>query len=160
MQKKIFLIIIVVGLLTFAAGWFLRSAKLLVNQGKERPVRDVLADSLSKMDTGKRNEFSKSMSGRFVLAESNCAGLYFITKDTVLWTNEIACNDPDTLILRWLNDSIFMTKATLRTNEKCPPRVDIYKVISFDGRHLTLRSVWTGWNALKDEILELTRYPR
>ncbi len=97
------------------------------------------------------------LSGHFILAESVCAGFNFINKDVVLWTNEIACNDPDSLKLRWLDDSTFMTRNTLRIDKTCPPRVDIYKIVSIEGSHLTLRSVWIGWNESKDVNLEFIK---
>jgi len=128
-------------------------------QIKDDQVINGFIDTVSHVDTIKSNNFAHTVSGHFILNESNCAGFNFINKDIVLWTNEIACNDPDTLKLRWLSDSTFMTRTTLRINQSCPPRVDIYKVVSFDGKHLTLKSVWTGWNDLKDEDLKLVRQP-
>jgi len=56
-----------------------------------------------------------------------------------------------------MSDSTFMTRSTLRMNSDCPPSVNIYKVISFDGKHLILNSLWTGWNDNKDETLELVK---
>jgi hypothetical protein len=112
-------------------------------------------DSLSQ--TGHADDVSGTVSGHFILAGSNCAGFNFTGKTTVLWTNEIACDYPDTLAIRWLDNKTFMTKSTRRMNESCPPRVDIYKVISYDNKRLVLQSVWTGWNDLKDETLELDK---
>jgi hypothetical protein len=92
------------------------------------------------------------LSGRFVMVNSKCAGFNFINKKIALWTNEIACDDPDTLLIRWLDDKTFMTKSTRRYNEHCHPSIDLYKVISFDGRLLTLKRIWTGWSKLEDNI--------
>ena len=159
MKGKTTLLIIITGLLTFILGWFLNSTIRPSNQTKDTQVINAFIDTVSKADTIKSNNFIHTVSGHFVLAESNCAGFNFINRDIVLWTNEIACNDPDTLKIRWLSDSTFMTRSTLRINESCPPRVDIYKVVSFDGMHLNLKSIWTGWNDAKDESLELLKQP-
>jgi hypothetical protein len=155
MKGITFLTLIIVGLLTFLLGWFLRG-KMKPPTKYSEPAREFI-DTVSRVDTIKSNNFAFTVSGHFILKESNCAGFNFISKDVVLWTNEIACNDPDTLKLRWLSDSTFMTRSTLRINNDCPPNVDIYKVVSFDGKHLILNSLWTGWNDNKDETLELIK---
>jgi hypothetical protein len=159
MKGKTFLTIIIVGLLTFLIGWFLHGIMRPSNQTKNTQIINSFIDTVSQADTINGNNLAHTISGHFILNESNCAGFNFINKDTVLWTNEIACNDPDTLKLRWLSDSTFMTRSTLRINESCPPRVDIYKVVFFSGRHITLKSIWTGWNDAKDENLELDKQP-
>jgi hypothetical protein len=157
MKGTTFLIVIITGLFTFILGWFLRDTIRPSNQIKGTQKINDFIDTVSQADTIKSNNFAHTVSGHFVLAESNCAGFNFLKNDLVLWTNEIACNDPDTLKIRWLSDSTFMTRSTLRINESCPPRVDIYKVVSFDGKHLNLKSIWTGWNDAKDESLELLK---
>ena len=157
MKGKIYLLVFIVGLLAFLLGWFLSGNSKSPNQTKDTQLINSFIDTVSKADTIKSNNFAHTVSGHFVLAESNCAGFNFIDTNIVLWTNEIACNDPDTLKLRWLSDSTFMTSSTLRVNESCPPRVDIYKVISFDGKHLTLNSIWTGWNDSKDQSLQFIK---
>ena len=50
-----------------------------------------------------------------------------------------------------------MTRSTMKINEKCPPVVDVYKVVSFDGKQLILKDIWTGWNDFKDETLKLIK---
>jgi hypothetical protein len=157
MEGKMFLTTIIVGLLAFLFGWFLRDRMKPSNPTKNSQMTNGFIDTVSQVDTIKNNNFAHTVSGHFILNESNCAGFNFINKDIVLWTNEIACNDPDTLKLRWLSDSTFMTRSTLRINNNCPPRIDIYKVVSFDGKHLILNSIWTGWNDNKDETLELLK---
>lgn len=96
-------------------------------------------------------DFRTMLSGRFIMVHSNCAGFNFINKKVVLWTNELFCNDPDTLIIRWLDAKTFMTKSTQRTKEYCPPSIDLYRVIFFDGRLLTLKRISTDWAELKDD---------
>ena len=159
MKGKTFFIVIITGLLTFIFSWFLHDAMRPPNQTKDTQIINGFIDTVSQADTTKSDNFAHTVSGHFVLAESSCAGFNFINNDLVLWTNEIACSDPDTLKIRWLSDSTFMTRSTLRINENCPPRVDIYKVVSFDGKHLSLKSIWTGWNDAKDESLELFKQP-
>jgi hypothetical protein len=161
MKSRTFLILTLVGLLIFFVGWFLRdSVQEATDRMKDSHIVNGFIDTVSQTDTPLKSiGFAHRLSGRFILTESNCAGLNFITSDKVLWTNEIACNDPDTLNLRWLSDSIFMTRSTLRITESCPPGVDIYKVVSFDEKHLNLKSIWTGWNDSKDANLELIKQP-
>lgn len=157
MKSKRFFIIIIVGLFLIVIGWFLHVKMQSSIHLKDTQMVQGFIDTVSQADAIKNNDFARTISGHFILKESNCAGLNFLNQDTVLWTNEIACNDPDTLKLRWLTDSIFMTRSTLRINESCPPRIDIYKVVSFDGKHLILNSISTGWNDNKDEKLELLK---
>ncbi len=110
--------------------------------------------------TAKAVDYSGIISGRFILAESGCAGFDFINKNIVLWTNEIACFDPDTLRLRWLGNTTFMTKSIKRINENCPPRINIYEVVSFNGTNLVLNSISTNWSDSEDSKLEFTRQSR
>jgi len=151
------MITIVVGLSTFIIGWFLHGKMPPSNQTKDTQMINGFVDTLLQADSIKSNNFAHIISGHFILDKSNCAGFNFINKDIVLWTNEIACNEPDTLKLRWLNDSTFMTRSTLRINEKCPPSVEIYKIVSFNGKQLTLKDIWTGWNDSKDETLKFSK---
>lgn len=157
MKAKALMITIVVGLSTFIIGWFLHGKMPPSNQTKDTQMINGFVDTLLQADSIKSNNFAHIISGHFILDKSNCAGFNFINKDIVLWTNEIACNEPDTLKLRWLNDSTFMTRSTLRINEKCPPSVEIYKIVSFNGKQLTLKDIWTGWNDSKDETLKFSK---
>lgn len=159
MKSNTTLLITVTGLFSFILGWFLHGTNRPSSQTKETQVLNTYIDTVSQKDTIKNNNFSRTISGHFVIAESNCAGFNFINHELVLWTNEIACFDPDTLKIRWLNDSTFMTRSTLRINEGCPPIVNIYKVISFDGNLLNLKSIWTGWNDAVDKNLDLFKQP-
>lgn len=90
--------------------------------------------------------FATALTGRFVLAGSGCAGFEFQGKGTVLWRNEIACQDPQTLKITWLDQRTFFTRSTERDQPNCPPKVDVYQVVSYDGRRLVLKSFWAGWN--------------
>ena len=160
MTGKIFFIVFIVALLTFLLGWFLHDIIRSSDQITETKHIDSSTNTIVNRDTTKMSnadKFSNAISGRFIMAKSNCAGFNFIDKNLVLWTNEIACNDPDTLKIRWLDSSTFLTRSTVRINESCPPRVDIYKVVYFDGRHLTLKSIWTGWNDSNDDNLEFNK---
>jgi hypothetical protein len=159
MKGKTLLIVIITGLSTFILGWFLHGTMRPTNQTKDTQMIQGFIDTVSQADTIKSNNFAHTVSGHFILTESNCAGFNFVNHDIVLWTNEIACSDPDTLKIRWLSDSTFMTRSTLRIEKSCPPRVDIYKVVSFDGKQLTLKGIWTGWNDFKDETLKFIKQP-
>ncbi|MCB9262868.1 MAG: hypothetical protein H6607_10880 [Flavobacteriales bacterium] len=101
--------------------------------------------------------FETKISGRFVMKEANCAGFNFISPTLVTWTNEIDCEHPDTLKIRWLDNATFYTQDIVRLNENCPPRIWIHQVVSFDGLHLTLKDVWTGWNDNTDERTEFIK---
>ena len=99
--------------------------------------------------------YAQEISGRFIMKGASCAGFNFINDHQVLWTNESACFDPDSLKIRWLDGITFMTVATKRFNQDCPPGVDVYKVISFNGHKLRLSVIWTGWYDSADDVIEL-----
>jgi hypothetical protein len=156
MTGKQILIVFIIGLFTFLLGWFLHDIKTANSEIPKPTEIESFVNKIPDADTVKienTNDFSAAISGRFLLKGSNCAGFDFVNKKIVLWTNEIYCNDLDTLKIRWLNNSTFMTRSTERIDEKCPPRVDIYKVTSFDGKRLVLKDIWTGWNDYNDETL-------
>lgn len=164
MKAKTLLLSTIVGLLTFLLGWFLHNTlrSSSAHASADKKQIESFTDTIAKADNlkiKKADDYSNMISGRFILAESSCAGFDFINKNEVLWTNEIACFDPDTLKIRWLDNATFMTRSTQRVNQGCPPRVDIYKVVSFDfdRKHLVLNSVWTGWNDSGDSKLEFTK---
>lgn len=174
MNGKIITILLLTGLVTFTLGWFFGDIK----QFSEGIVKDVkqmnsLQKTNSKFVTIKQDQldslliissinnktqsFATKLSGRFVMKESNCAGFNFISPTLVTWTNEIDCGHPDTLKIRWLNNTTFYTQDKVRLNKNCPPRVGIYQVVSFDGLNLTLKDIWTGWNDNTDETIEFVK---
>lgn len=102
---------------------------------------------------------SKLPKGKFTLKGSECAGFNFIDDKTVLWTNEMFCNDPDTLKIRWIDKTNFITRTPDAKKKDCPPKVSYYQIVSFDGRKLILKEIWTGWGDYKDEILEFIKQP-
>ena len=173
MNWKIITSILVTGLLTFALGWFLHGVEPVADS----VTSDERVDSLQKTDTqfvtitqgqldslmmpfnpsGKETNYSTKISGQFVLKGTNCAGLNFINSKLVSWTNEIDCWHPDTLKIRWIDNKTFFTRAIVRRNEICPPGVDLYQVVSFDGERLVLKDIWTGWNDFTDDRLEFVR---
>jgi len=162
MNWKIIISILVTGLLTFILGWFFHDMKQFADGVVEDGKR---VDSLQKANpkfatitqdqldslmiasniNNKAENFATKISGRFVMKDANCAGFNFISSTLVTWTNEIDCGHPDTLKIRWLDNATFYTQDIVRLNENCPPRVWIYQVVSFDGLHLTLKDIWTGW---------------
>jgi hypothetical protein len=100
---------------------------------------------------------AKHLQGRYIMKGSGCAGFNFVNAKTVLWYNESACLYPDTLKIKWVDDSSFLTITKTRTDNACPPRVEYYKIVSNVGKQLVLKSVWTGWNDVKDQILTFTQ---
>jgi len=126
---------------------------------KRATITQERLDSLmiSNNINSKTSDFSSKISGRFIMKGANSAGFDFINSSTVLWTNEIAPFQPDTLKIRWLDNSTFMTRSTERINMDCPPLVWIYQVISFDGQHLIVKDIWTGWNQHDDERTEFIK---
>lgn len=159
MHSKTIFVASLLGLLIFLSGWFLHSGIYPASEQEESQVIQPFIDTIAEADSVRSTDFLNIVSGRFILKQSSCAGFDFLNDHTVLWTNESFCNSPDTLKLRWLSDSIFMTRSALQINKNCPPRVDIYKVIFFDGRLLILKNIWTGWNEARDEILEFYKEP-
>ena len=155
--KSVFLAIAAV--LFFALGWFLSiHIKSSTATPNEKKIERFLG-SADSLEVNQVVDYPNKISGKFILAESGCAGFNFISKSQILWTNEIACFDPDSLKLRWLDNNTFMTRSTQRVNQGCPPKVEIYKIVSFDGRKLVLNSIHTGWNESPDSKLELTKRP-
>ncbi|MGG9960033.1 hypothetical protein [Ferruginibacter sp. SUN106] len=159
MSRLTILITSAIALATFLAGWLLHG---IVHPGKTNYNELVNpADTIHNREVRKTkipDDFNNTnITGRFILSQSNCAGFNFINNTTILWTNEIACDDPDTLKIRWLDNKTFMTKSTLRVNQSCPPKIDIYKVVSYDGKQLSLKAVATGWNDPDDVTLDFTK---
>ncbi|OYU93010.1 MAG: hypothetical protein CFE21_22170 [Bacteroidetes bacterium B1(2017)] len=165
MSKATLIISSIVGILTFCLGWFLHDMKRFPS-GINKVGKKI--DSLQKPNqkwstifqeqlASKSGDFSVKIIGRFFLKGANSAGFDFINSSTVLWTNEIAPSQPDTLKIRWLDNSTFMTRSTERINMDCPPLVSVYQVIFYDGQRLILREIWTGWNEHEDERIEFIK---
>ena len=162
MKRKTLIISIVAGLSAFGLGWFFNDMSKFADGVKDEYIKaDSLQKDKPKFATIRQDEldclmvfnniynktenFSTKISGKYLLKGANCAGLNFISKNLATWTNEIDCGHPDTLQLRWLDNATFYTQDIIRLNEECPPRVWIYQVVSFDGIHLILKDIWTGW---------------
>ncbi|WP_439556720.1 hypothetical protein [Dyadobacter sp.] len=97
--------------------------------------------------------------GRFILNEASCAGFEFFSDKEVIWRNEITCQDPDTLLIHWLDEKSFLMKDKQPPGaaKNCPPRNWYYAVTQFDGKNLVLQELWTGWGAYRKENLKLTK---
>lgn len=95
------------------------------------------------------------LKGKYVLDKSKCAGFTFLSRTTVLWTNEIVCNDPDTLTITWIDNNTFITRERNRVSSNCPPKVEIYRVINLNNDHLVLKEYWIGWGKDQAVILRL-----
>lgn len=169
MNKKTIIISSIIGLITFILGWFLHDMK----QFADRIGVDSLQKSNKKLETitqeqldslmilsninNDKTDYSREISGRFIMKGANSAGFDFINSSTVLWTNEIAPFQPDTLKICWLDKATFITRSTERINMDCPPIVSIYQVISFDEHYLIVKDIWTGWNEHQDEQIEFIK---
>jgi hypothetical protein len=162
MNRKIVISILITGLLAFILGWFFHDLKQFANGAMEAGkgvdglqkanpkfaiIKQEQLDSLvvASNINNKAINFATKISGRFVMEDTKCAGFNFISPTLVTWTNEIDCLNPDTLKIRWLDNATFYTQDIVQLNEKCSPRVWIYQVVSFDGLHLSLKDIWTGW---------------
>ena len=174
MSWKLITTILATGLLTFILGWFFRDMKQfadgVVEDGKQLDSSQkinpkfatITQDQLDSLMitsniNNKAENFATKISGQFVITDANCAGFNFISRTLVTWTNEIECGHPDTLKIRWLDNATFYIQDIVRLNEDCPPRVWIYQVVNFDGLHLTLKDIWTGWNDHADERIEFIK---
>jgi hypothetical protein len=103
--------------------------------------------------SAKPNNGHAFIKGRYIMEHASCAGFDFIDNKIVVWYSEFQCNYPDTLRLKWINENTFIVRDKTRLNKISPPRVYVYQIIKDDGKQLILKSIWTGWNDLKDTIL-------
>lgn len=165
MTKKGILISILIACLSFASGWFAKDFNQFaegVLEDAERPglgkdsiIQLVSDDALAREQVVyDSSRLASAIQGRFVLKGSHSAGFDFVSPTTVLWTNERFPFEADTLKIRWINDSTFLTRSTDRWNEQCPPIVSVYQVIFYDGHKLVLNDIWTGWNEFDDDVEE------
>lgn len=92
----------------------------------------------------------------YVMTGANCAGLRFNKNGSVSFINETGCFPTDFRV-RWIDNSTFFLVDTERTNEVCPPRNYIYKILSFDGITLKVLDYWSGWGNLKDSVLTMRK---
>lgn len=150
-KLTVIIILIIVGLITFGLGWFLRDMKYFAEGVKAYCKR------LDRLETQKTNDKAENISGKFIINEASCAGLNFINDTLVSWTNENDCEHPDTLKLCWIDKVTFFTKDIKRVTENCPPRVSIYQVVTFNQQHLIVKEIWTGWNNFKNDKIEFLR---
>lgn len=106
--------------------------------------------------------YQASLAGkRLILTSAKCAGLEFNKNATsAKWRNEIECqiNDNVTTAWRvtWVNNEIFFLTETVRPNETSPPRNYIYQITSLNGKKLTVKDYWSGWNNFKTETTTYT----
>jgi len=156
-KTKYLLIAIVLGAAFFTLGFY-----------ANKPAKDnelLKADTIvAKPQTAKndiyheqspassKKDYAKILKGKFILEGSDYAGYQFIDSKTISWTNEMFPMDPDTLHLKWISESTFITKSLKRTDKNFAPAISLLKVISYDGGKLVLKDYWTGWNDRKDEL--------
>ena len=164
MNKKSIIYLLVVGIISFGTGWYLNMViqnprEEVKTQPKEKQESNSNIgnkDSIIEKTTDTNNDdidYSKKISGRFILDGAEYAGYNFVSSKKVLWTNELFPYEPDTLKISWIDKKTFMARFT-DDHEDCPPRVWICQVVSFDGNRLVLNDIWTGWNDYKDEKKE------
>lgn len=92
----------------------------------------------------------------FLMKNAKCAGMKFNKDDSITFINEIGCI-PWELRATWLDNNTFVTVEKEKVQENCPPIVDVYKIISFDGKILKLKSYWTGWEKQPEKIIILKK---
>lgn len=91
--------------------------------------------------------------GHFILKGATCAGLEFTAKDDVVnFYADLECGYPAKFRIHWLDKDTFVLKDIDRINEDCPPRVYIYRVVSYVNGNLKLEELWTGWGEYKKEV--------
>jgi hypothetical protein len=154
MKKNTLSLIIATALLSLVVGWLLRGVVSPSTTQKTEKGQDSTTSISQPAPTTNK---TAHLSGRYLLAESNCAGFQFIGDNKALWTNEMACNEPDTLKLYWYSETMFMTKSTKIINESCPPIVDVYTIIADDGKQLTLKAMPTGWVDGEGQTMQFTK---
>lgn len=96
---------------------------------------------------------------RLILEEASCAGLEFQGSRQVLIYDEMTCARTGASTLR--ARIVELSPDTLLAVEAAdgdaapdrPPRSWIYRIQSLSPQHATLQEIWTGWNALPDEIV-------
>lgn len=167
-MKRI-LIFIVIGLVTFFLGWISNELWRFAGGMKHDIVKGdslklwkyTITQSVNLIDNKHSNDssinYSKIISGRFILKEANCAGFEFIGKKRIIWRNELTCFDSDTFAIYWLDNKTFITKEIKRINKECPPRNWIYIVNKYDGKNLVLNELWTGWGEFNLGKLEFIK---
>lgn len=82
----------------------------------------------------------------YLIEDASCAGFCFVNDSILTWTNELFCNDPDTLCYQWISESMFFTKQIHPHAENCPPRIDLHQVLKADGQGMVLLNFGTSWN--------------
>lgn len=108
--------------------------------------------------TDNKIDYSKKLSGKFVLESADYAGFEFIDSKTISWTNEMFPMDPDTMSLKWVSKDIFVAIFNKTNNkENCPPSNWVRKVEYYDGKKLVLKNIWTGWGEYKDTTEAFTK---
>jgi hypothetical protein len=99
----------------------------------------------------------KHLQGRYIIKGAGCAGFNFINEKMALWYNEVSCVEPDTLRIKWVDENSFLAINKFQISKNCPPRVEYYKVVSNNGKQLVLKSVWTGLNEYKDQLITFNK---
>lgn len=106
-------------------------------------------------------DYKSLLSGKYLLMpDAGCAGIEF-SKDGSAATlyGERGCTTEggvglDTRV-KWVSSRAFILIEKEQVNEQSPPRNYVYVVDSIRGKHVMLKSVWTGWGNYPDDM---TRY--
>ena len=160
--KFILLISILLVIISFLTGYFwntIFSKKPVYNNAFTEktldsiPKREEQNEALEQYQSPETtNGFSKELNGKYILEGAEYAGFDFIDHKTLTWTNELVPMYPDTMRLKWVSEDVFVGIFTKKHNEDCSPNVWVNKVVSYDGKTLVLKDIWTGWGDSKDEL--------
>ena len=102
------------------------------------------------------SQSSAKPSGRFVMTDANCAGMIFNNDTSITFINEFGCS-PWELRAKWIDAKTFITVEKEKVQSNSPPRVSVYKIISFSGSTLKLRDFWVGWGNLPDDTITMIK---
>lgn len=106
-------------------------------------------------------DYKALLNGKYLLMpDAGCAGIEF-SKDGSAATlyGELGCTTAggvglDTRV-KWISPRVFILIEKNRLDEQSPPKSYVYVVEAIRGKHVMLKSVWTGWGNYADDT---TRY--
>lgn len=156
MKSKHLLITAIFSALFFALGFFINrpseNSEVLADTTAVKSTTEEPVVTTDQTPEKSKTNYAKLLKGKFILARSDYAGYEFIDAKTISWTNELFPMDPDTMSIKWIDESTFITKFSKKTNKDCAPVIGVLKVVSYNDGKLVLKDYWTGWNDRKDEL--------
>ncbi|MEN9997500.1 MAG: hypothetical protein RI922_490 [Bacteroidota bacterium] len=166
MNKKQLVTTIIVGIVCFVLGYWLKTLNSnhqeVVSSHKDQTSADTSSNSANRTKqsfdhSDEEIDYSKLLKGKYTLRGADWAGFEFMKRNTATWTNELFPNDPDTLRINWINNSTFVATFVSGTIDECPPNVWIKQVVSLDGKKLQLQEINTSWVDAKEEVLTFVK---